>query len=76
MQTTVNGEEYAPDDKETIAELVEKRTGIKLLLTGKAADNRAIGLAVALDGEVVPRSRWATTPVAGTIDIVTAVQGG
>jgi sulfur carrier protein len=36
------------------------------------------GVAVAIDGAVVPRSRWdQTTPQVGaTVDIVGAVQGG
>ena len=36
------------------------------------------GVAVALDGAVVPRRQWATTPVADgqSIEIVTARQGG
>ena len=36
------------------------------------------GVAVALDGEVVPRSAWATTTVAAgsAIEIVTAAAGG
>ena len=43
---------------------------------GHAADRR--GIAVALNGEVVPRAAWATTPIAehDTIEIVGAVQGG
>ena len=36
------------------------------------------GVAVALDGEVVPRSRWSTTQVTEgqAIEILRAVQGG
>lgn len=36
------------------------------------------GVAVALDGAVVPRGAWATTEVraGAAIDVVTAVQGG
>jgi sulfur carrier protein len=36
------------------------------------------GLAVALDGEVVPRSRWALTALAegGRVDVLAAIQGG
>jgi len=43
---------------------------------GTAADGTRLGIAVAVDGAVIPRAKWATTPVAGAIDIVTAVQGG
>ena len=36
------------------------------------------GVAVALDGTVVPRSRWASTevPEGARVDALTAVQGG
>ncbi len=36
------------------------------------------GLAVALGGEVVPRSAWADTmlPEGATVEVLTAVQGG
>ena len=36
------------------------------------------GVAVALDGAVVPRSRWASTevPEGARVDALTAVQGG
>jgi sulfur carrier protein len=36
------------------------------------------GVAVAVDGEVVPLSRWSTTPLAEgqTIEVLRAVQGG
>jgi sulfur carrier protein len=36
------------------------------------------GIAVAVDGEVVPRSAWATTPLdeGQRVEVVVAVQGG
>jgi sulfur carrier protein len=36
------------------------------------------GVAVAVDGEVVPRARWAATPLAegARVEVLTAVQGG
>jgi sulfur carrier protein len=36
------------------------------------------GMAVAVDAEVVPKSKWSTTQVAdgARVEIVTAVQGG
>lgn len=38
----------------------------------------ATGIAVAVDGEVVPRSQWSSTPLAdgAVVEVVTAVQGG
>jgi len=43
-----------------------------------AVTDQARGIAVAVNGEVVPRQGWPATPVAegDQIEIVTAVQGG
>ncbi|MCF4007266.1 sulfur carrier protein ThiS [Corynebacterium uropygiale] len=68
-QVSINGEPYEPAAGESIRDLVEARTG-------KPVTEGPLGIAVAQDGAVVPRSRWAETPVAGSIEIVTAVQGG
>ncbi|WKD57076.1 Sulfur carrier protein ThiS [Corynebacterium capitovis DSM 44611] len=58
-------------------EVREVRAGSveKLLAELDIADT---GTAVAVDGEVVPRSEWATTNVAAgaRVDILSAVQGG
>ena len=42
------------------------------------ADERARGVAVALDGEVVPRGDWSSTPLTdgGQVEVLRAVQGG
>ena len=42
------------------------------------ADERARGVAVALDGEVVPRGDWSSTQLTdgGHVEVLTAVQGG
>ncbi len=42
------------------------------------ADERARGVAVALEGEVVPRGEWSSTPLVdgGHVEVLTAVQGG
>lgn len=62
--TLVNGAHYEPSPSETLDDLVLSQVG------------RVEGVAIAVDGAVVPRSQWADTPVAGTIEIVTAAQGG
>lgn len=61
----VNGEEQ-PFESGTVADLVA-RVG---------APSR--GVAVALDGEVVPRSAWATTPIVDgvSVEVLTAAAGG
>ena len=64
MNITLNGE-AATTAATTVEELVAE--------VGAPAD----GTAVAIDGEVVPRSQWAQKLVDGcSADILTAVQGG
>lgn len=62
---TVNGSRESLE-AETVAELVEVRA------------LNAAGLAVALNGRVVPRAAWPTTRLAegDTVEIVRAMQGG
>ena len=68
MEVILNGEPREVPVESSLAELVA--------LTG--SDPEARGLAVALDGEVIPRSAWETTRLlAGArVEIVTAIQGG
>ena len=48
------------------------------LLAAKALDSGQRGIAVALNGAVVPRAAWGETPLRGgdSIEIVRARQGG
>ena len=66
MTVTVNGQPCDLPDGATLADVLS-RIG---------APSR--GVAVALDGAVVPRERWAGTPLSAgaSVDVVTAVQGG
>lgn len=63
MKILLNGEEHVVPPGTSVQSLVE---------------SRPTGIAVALDGEVVARSQWASTSVedGSVIEIVTAVQGG
>ncbi len=64
MNITLNGE-AATTEAATVAELVSE------------VGAPEAGTAVAVDGEVVPRSEWATKLAEGAaVDILTAVQGG
>jgi sulfur carrier protein len=47
-----------------------------VIATGAPADGR--GVAVAVDGEVVPRGEWSNTPVeeGQQVEVLHAVQGG
>ncbi|HEY8582998.1 MAG TPA: sulfur carrier protein ThiS [Capillimicrobium sp.] len=64
----VNGTEREAPAGATVAQLVAE--------LGVPAEGR--GVAVALDGEVVPRTAWDRTavPDGAAVEIVTAVQGG
>jgi sulfur carrier protein len=67
MQLVVNAVASSVDDGTTVADVVR----------GLAGDDPR-GVAVALNGDVVPRSRWAAThPADGDhVEVLTAVQGG
>ncbi len=63
MHLTVNGEQRDVPDAGTVADLVgEPRRGV----------------AVAVNGEVVPRAGWPATPLrdGDRVEILTAAQGG
>lgn len=66
MRVRVNGDVLDLDRPVTVGELVD----------GSVTDRR--GVAVAVDGEIVPRSRWddVTITEGAHIEIVGAVQGG
>jgi sulfur carrier protein len=65
---TLNGERRELADGATVATVVE--------LLDIAPDAR--GVAVALDGEVVSRSRWGVTAVSdgASVEVLAAIQGG
>ncbi len=66
MKVTVNGQPRELDAAATVGTLVD----------AEVADRR--GVAVAIDGEVLPRAEWdATTLETGArVEVVGAVQGG
>jgi len=68
MTITLNGRPRDLDGPTVVADLVQAVCGTR----------DGTGHAVALDGVVVPRSRWETTGVreGSRVDVVTAVQGG
>ena len=74
----VNGTAQDHPAGTTVADLVTAVTGRALLATGQAADGGRLGVAVARNSSLVPRSQWAATAVADrdNLEIVTAVQGG
>ena len=66
MQITVNGQARQVADELSVDALVRE------------ISDRSTGIAVAVNGEVVPRGSWGDTAVrpGDRIDVVTAVQGG
>ncbi|MDP9092584.1 MAG: sulfur carrier protein ThiS [Actinomycetota bacterium] len=66
MRVDVNGVGREVEDGTTLASLIEAVTG------------SCRGSAAALDGEVVPRSEWASCPLRSgqSIELITAMQGG
>ena len=65
---TLNGERRDLPEGASVSDAVRA--------TGAAEDSR--GVAVALDGEVVPRAQWEGTALAegGQVEVLRAVQGG
>ncbi len=75
---TLNGDPHAVPKDATIIDLVAEAVGRPLGPDGHPLDGDRLGIAVAVDASVVPRSRWHRTPVVEgqSIEIITAVQGG
>ncbi|HET8880375.1 MAG TPA: sulfur carrier protein ThiS [Arthrobacter sp.] len=78
MNITLNGAQHALADGATVGALVSGVTGRTLAANGQATDGRKLGVAVARNAEVVPRSQWHATALAegDDVELVTAVQGG
>ncbi len=78
MNIKLNGDHRSIGDGASVTTLVTELTGRALDTSGQATDGRKIGVAVARNAEVVPRSQWAATALAegDELEIVTAVQGG
>jgi sulfur carrier protein len=68
MRIELNGEARELTAGATLADAVR----------ASGADRGARGVAVALDGEVVPRAEWGSTPLAEghSVEVLAAIQGG
>lgn len=75
---TFNGTPRNVLQETTIADLVAGATRRTLLPNGCPTDGGRLGVAVAVDAAVVPRSSWFHTKVTEgqSVEIVTAIQGG
>ncbi|MCU1517980.1 MAG: thiamine biosynthesis protein ThiS [Pseudarthrobacter sp.] len=78
MIITLNGSQHNVSDDASISTLVSQVTGRPLAANGQAVDGQKLGMAVAHNSEVVPRSQWFATALAAgdDVELVTAVQGG
>ncbi|QCO99224.1 sulfur carrier protein ThiS [Arthrobacter sp. 24S4-2] len=78
MNIKLNGAVHAVDDGASVTTLISQVTGRNLAPNGQAADGRKLGVAVARNSEVVPRSQWYVTALTegDDVELVTAVQGG
>jgi sulfur carrier protein len=67
-QVLVNGEPRAFPPRATVADAVR----------ASGAPEEARGIAVAVDGNVVPRGQWTSTPLGDgqRVEVLQAVQGG
>ena len=74
----LNGERRILNPGETVLFLISELTGAAIEADGLTSDGRRLGVAVALNGAVVPRSLWAQTflVTGDDIEVVTAAQGG
>ena len=77
-QFSLNGSARALVSGQTTADLVAATSGRSITAEGKAIDGVRLGLAVARNGAVVPRSQWSQTTLepGDVVEIVSAVQGG
>jgi sulfur carrier protein len=68
MRIELNGEPRKLPDRATLADAVCE----------SGVEAAARGVAVALDGEVVPRGEWDSTPLAegNSVEVLAAIQGG
>ena len=78
MDLMINGQDHELPPGTCLSAVVTRITGRELHPDGTPVDGGRLGVAVALDAVVVPRSRWASTELADgqTIEIITAMQGG
>ena len=77
-EITMNGAQRTVASGTTVTELVSELTGRPIGSDGHATDGARLGVAVARNAAVVPRSQWSSTLLAtgDDLEIVTAVQGG
>lgn len=78
LAITVNDNPRSLPAGATCRDLIALETGRTIGNDGRTETGQGLGVALARDGEIVPRGAWAHTPLADgdSFDLVTAVQGG
>lgn len=78
LTTRLNGDNRTWPAGTTYRDVVEHVTGRDIDDAGRPTTGGGLAVALAVDGAVLPRSAWATTPVTdgARIELVDAVQGG
>ncbi len=74
----LNGQQHQVETGRYVTALVAAVAGRAIDAAGQAVDGGRLGVAVAVNAAIVPRSRWSATELADNddVEIVTAVQGG
>lgn len=77
MKIMLNGTPSSTSAPNLLA-LVAETIGRPLNESGQPVDGRRLGIAAALNSEVVPRANWVRCPLnsGDDVELVTAVQGG
>lgn len=75
---TLNGERHTLAGPTTARDLVSGIVDKEIAADGTPADGSRLGIAIAVDGEVIRRGQWSVFSLTDghSVDIVTAVQGG
>ncbi|TSI18764.1 sulfur carrier protein ThiS [Brevibacterium aurantiacum] len=75
---TLNGERHALAGPTTATDLISGIVDKEIGPDGTPVDGSRLGIALAVDGEVIRRGQWSGVTLAQghSVDIVTAVQGG
>lgn len=74
----LNGKQQEIDPGCSVRDVLARLTSREITDAGTAADGGRLGIAVVLNKNVLPRSRWAAQGLneADDVEVVTAVQGG
>ena len=75
---TVNGEPHLAPDGHSVADLVDAFLGVRVDARGAVPDGASLGIAVAVNSDIVPRAGWSARDLAAgdAVEIVSATQGG